>query len=93
LVLRANPASPVPEAQVPAVLADITGMTDRNEERVHMEMVKTAAASSGSSRPQQPSPAAPTAPEEAPVTTRKDVEQNTYTSQRSEQLREGNTVC
>jgi hypothetical protein len=57
-----------------------------------MEKHKTAAAGSGkpTSQPGAPKSAPAT---ETPVTTRKDLEQNTYTSERGQQLREGNVRC
>jgi len=55
-------------------------------------MTKSRAAVAGGSKPLSPSLAPKPTPAAAPVTTRKDIEQNTYTSERSEQLREGNTA-
>jgi hypothetical protein len=52
-------------------------------------MEKLGAAIAGGSKPPSP-PVAPKS-EPATVTTEKDIEQNTYTSERSKQLREGNT--
>lgn len=48
---------------------------------------KTATA--GGSTPSSPT-VAPKSAESEPMTTTRDIEQNTYTSERSEQLREGN---
>lgn len=42
------------------------------------------------SKPSSPAVVPKSVPTATPVTTRKDIEQNTYTSERSEQLREGN---
>jgi len=55
-------------------------------------MTKPRAAAAGISK--QPSSTATPRPipATAPITTTRDTEQNTYTSERSEQLREGNTT-
>ena len=51
---------------------------------------KWETAMAGSSKPSSPAVVPKSAPTATPMTTSKDIEQNTYTSERSEQLREGN---
>jgi hypothetical protein len=53
-----------------------------------MEKLKAAAA--GGSKPSSPAVTPASVPASAPITTRRDIEQNTYTSERSERLRQGN---
>lgn len=54
-------------------------------------MEKLGAAISGGSKPSSPLVAPKSEPTQTAVTTEKDIERNTYTSERSKQLREGNT--
>jgi hypothetical protein len=53
-------------------------------------MEKSKAAVAGSAKSLSPTVTPSSAGTQTPVTTRKDIEQNTYTSERSEQLREAN---
>lgn len=55
-------------------------------------MEKLGTAIAGGSKPSSPLVAPKSEPTTTVVTTEKDLERNTYTSERSKQLREGNTT-